>query len=193
MDDQMQLGWTDNPRPRGKVYPYRLVRTPKRGSMEVVASSFRTIGIMTHYFDKRTYPHRLVDCPACACNQKMEFHGYFSGYILGNNQKVVVELTERVDGIVMDWWAKHRTLKGARIKFSRMGDSPSSRIHVQFHDQFAENIKPVTEQELREVLCHVWRLPLVAAQLLETHPHRLKEQNCPSNVSEGNDDLRLLG
>jgi hypothetical protein len=110
-----------------------------------------------------------------------------------NHQRLIVEVTERVDGIIMDWWAKHRTLRGAWIKFARMGESASSRIHCTIRDEVCQGVKPVTEQELREILCHVWKMPISAANLLETHPHKIALENGPSNVTGDEGDLRLLG
>jgi len=170
------LDWQACPRKAGKVFPWALVRTPKGGGViEATIVSPAMVGCWTHFYDGRTYPHKIDDCPACAGNMKREWHGYFAALRESNGQKLIIEVTERVGGFIEHWQSQHRTLRGSRIRLHRAGKAAHSKIHVDFHRELVETILHVPSQELKEILCHIWKQPTLLASSIEIEPPRIAE------------------
>lgn len=175
MSDGLQLSWCENPRKGKKQFVWKMVRTPKRGALDFTVLSPRSLGLFTHWFDGRTFPHRLADCSACKHNIRMEYHAYVAAFKTNGLERIVVEFTERVDGFVLDWLRERRSLRGAVMSMKRMGESACSKIHLKIARDCTDVPDSMPSPDLRGILAHIWKLPDLDGKEIEEHPPRIME------------------
>lgn len=175
MNDASKVDFAPNPRSGKKQFEWRIVRTPKKGKLEFVILSAKSLGCFTHFLDKRTQPHFKENCPCENTTMKLEYHSYVAAQEEGTLRKIVVEFTERVDGIVLEWLARHRTLRGCRMKMSRMGASHCGKIFVEIAEQAAELPEATKVADVQAIMFHIWKIQPLEAQAIEIHPPRIME------------------
>lgn len=163
--------WKDPPAPDEATSGYRLVRTPTARPIQGHILSETVEGCNTHYVSNRTIPCEAPKCDACEAGNSWRWHGYVALKIEANAEVVLFEITEKASRPLQDYITKYGTLRGARIKATRVNAKLNGRIliHTQPGDLAKLSLPPAPD--VRRLMCHIWNIPFQAA---ETTDHQTR-------------------
>jgi len=145
--------------------PYRLLRTPSKGTLHIWITSDTLLGCWTHYYGGRTVPCSGDACDACSAGSSMRWHGYLSAIDAKDSEPILFELTASAAEQALAYRAKHGTLRGCDCLASRVSPRPNARVRLRMKPLDLSNTdlpKPLT---IIPALCHIWGVPATDAQV----------------------------
>jgi len=140
-------------------YAMALLRTPPKGSIQLLVTSDNLLGCWTHFYAGRTVPCTGPACEACLAGASSRWHGYLSAIQGKTREHVLFELTALAAESFAAYRMKHQTLRGCHVTASRVNARPNARVHLVLkpHDLSGVDLPPAAN--LTAVLCHLWGIP----------------------------------
>lgn len=154
----IQVAWEDCPRADGGEFAWTMVQTPDRGTLSVVCISPKVVGCFVHFWNNRTQGCTGADCEPCEKNRARFWEGYIAALRSKTLDRVIVRITEKIGGRIAQWRADRHTLRGAVMSFDRPSRTPNGRIRLLIEDNAVNLPDKIVEPNMRDVLCHIWRL-----------------------------------
>jgi len=148
--------WTDRPSRDPESQPYRIHRTPANKELRVIAVSEKLIGTNLHYWKGRSTPCTRENCTACQHGQVPRWKGYFQALNESSNVVQIIEVTDRVFEAFEAQTRKHGSLRGLKIRLSRVNHKPNGAIHVEFDGVGRSDGQLPPAAPLIEILERMW-------------------------------------
>jgi hypothetical protein len=126
--------------------------------LEGIVLNEELIGTNLHYWRGRSRPCTGNDCDACKHGQKPRWKGYVFIYGERSKRTVIFEFTERAFGPFDAYFTEHGTLRGAKLKASRLSKKENGPIHVVFDDANYDRPNLPKPTDLRGVLERMWEI-----------------------------------
>jgi hypothetical protein len=166
----------------------RLIRTPASGKLQAVILSDDVIGCPTHYDGTRTLPCSKDKCDACARGLPWRWHGYIGLWIVGTQERVVLELTAAASQRLVEHRKQYKTLRGFDLIACRPRGKPNSRIHVALGAMQRPSSQLPPAPDVQAIMCYIWGYDPSGVQNNRNIIGR-QEFKFPTQKAKGNGDL----
>lgn len=154
----IQVQWEDCPRKDGGEHAWTLAQTPPKGTLDVIVISPAIVGCYVHFWANRTIGCTGPDCEPCEKNRAKFWEGYLAALRSRSLDRLILRITEKIGGRIAQWRADRHTLRGAVMSLDRPSRTPNGRIRLVIQDNAVNLPDKIVEPNMREVLCHIWRL-----------------------------------
>lgn len=166
----------------------RLIRTPSKGTLQLLVTSDNLLGCWTHFFAGHTCPCTAPDCEACLAGAASRWHGYLSAIEGKTREHLLFELTALSAETFASYRLKQGTLRGCHVHASRVNSRPNARVHLVLkpHDLTDVDLPPAAN--LIAALCHIWGIPTIETEITndpERGPH-IKHRGTQPPPDRGN-------
>lgn len=184
------LQFSSNPPIEATRYAMRLLRTPAKGKLHLVATCDQMTGCWTHYFAGRTTPCTGDGCEACENGASSRWHAYVSAFDPQANEQVLFECTAAAAECFGAYRAKHGTLRGCEFRAYRVAPRANARVHLDMKPTALAQPALPQEANVQAALCHIWGIPLSETDLKLGADARLTIQHAGTGlpVDRGNGD-----
>jgi hypothetical protein len=122
--------WGNEPPTEDANGSIRLIRTPATGTLRAVILSDDLIGTPTHYDGTRTRPCEKMKCELCTKGLPWRWHGYIAVWIVGTQERAILELTAAASQRIVDHRKITGSLRGLDISCTRPKGKANSRVAV---------------------------------------------------------------
>lgn len=139
--------------------PYRLVRTPAKGQLELLITAEQLLGCYTHFFGGRTVPCTGEPCDACQAGSSMRWHGYVSAVTVKDQEPILFEVTAAAAEQLANYRAKIGTLRGCQCLAARVAARPNARVKLRMKPADLSRVELPKGFNVIAALCHVWGIP----------------------------------
>ena len=163
--------WKNRPPAPNEFGGIRLLRVPKAKSLEMLITSDTLIGCDTHFSHRRTIPCTGPGCPLCLDGSTPRWHGYISICSTRHTAQAVLELTALAAQPVMDYQDRHGSLRGARLKATRVGNHDNSPVHCSLEPSDVDRRTLPEGVHLENFLTVIWHLDQPNGNGNGTPPH----------------------
>jgi len=155
--------------------PFRLVRTPAKGTLELHVTSDTLLGCYTHFFGGRTVPCSGEGCDACNAGATMRWHGYVAAITVKDQEPILFELTAAASEQLLAYRAKFGTCRGCNCQASRVAPRPNARVKLRMKPLDQSRVDLAKPFNIVQALCHIWGIPFTDANIqAEAHgPKRI--------------------
>jgi len=139
---------------------YQILRTGPKGIKGPIVTSHDPVGLYTHWAGGRTLPCVRKKCELCEQNVARRWYGFLMVYSLKQDRQYLFEYTAAAAATVVDYWERHRTLRGARLSGERQGARANGRLTLFLMPPMPE-IDPLPKAPNRvALLSQMWSVPL---------------------------------
>jgi len=139
---------------------YQIIRTGPKGIKGPIVTSHDPLGLYTHWAGGRTLPCVKKACEHCEQNVSRRWYGFLMVYSIKQDRQYLFEYTASAASTVVQYWEKHRTLRGAAISGERQGGRPNGRLTLFLTPPKSEAEPLPKAPERVSLLSQMWSVPL---------------------------------
>jgi len=134
---------------------FRVTTKPKRG---LIVASHDPLGVYTHWRNNRKLPCLQHACDCHETGEERRWYGYLAIWQPSTCNMGILEYTKAAALPIKEYFAKHRTLRGAQIDANRRSDKPNSRLVVSIYPgRFPKDEIPKAPNRT-QILCRIWSI-----------------------------------
>lgn len=150
--------WKNRPPAPNEFGGIRLIRVPKGKTLELIITSNVLVGADTHFTQRRTVPCDGPSCAYCLDGSPTRWHGYVSICSTRLTSQAVLELTSLAAQPIIDYQDRHGSLRGARLRATRVGNHDNSPVHCSLEPADIDLRTLPTPVHLENFLSVIWHL-----------------------------------
>lgn len=185
-------GWSNRPTQADSEKLWSVRRAPPRGELRALILSHDVTGRQTHFWHGRTQPCRGEACEACQAGQRARWQGWVAAIESGTAERILVEITALATKPLIEWFATHRTLRGAVLTLKRANSKPNARIVAQLSESAYPTDQLQRAPQIEPMLMRMWQLKPTATDPAEAPAAiRLAPTGTDGGTDSGPRDLQL--
>lgn len=133
----------------------RISGKPKRG---LILASHDPMGCYTHWRNNRKLPCLGDDCKCLDTGEDRRWYGYVAIWQPRTHNMAILEYTRAAAPPFVEYFKKHRTLRGARCDAYRRSEKTNSRLIVHLYEGDYPTEEIPTAPNRQRILCKIWGL-----------------------------------
>lgn len=151
-----KIEWTTERKPREKQDRLELERCPAGASPVYLCLSDTYVSNRLHYWQGRSYPHLLENCPACEAGNTPRDKHYVVAHDLKRHKTVIVELTDAAADEFDEYLRLYQTCRGAAFRLVRKSGKINGRISCEMRPSNEPDNALPRPPDLKASLVRMW-------------------------------------